>query len=80
MAKRNIPSVIREAAHKSGCNEITYVARIGEADVWSFSQVDEDGITVPSGLPLLVKHFKKSGKIETVSGQAALELLASLEA
>lgn len=76
---KHIPSAIKKAAQESSCNEITYVGRIDNADVWNYSEVDEDGMAVPNGLPLLIKDYGNR-KIEKVSGQAALELLASLEA
>lgn len=71
---KNIPNQVQHIADQEGCNSIEYVGKYKNDEVYSLGEVDENGIPVPTGLPLLV--LWNGERAETVSGQKSLDILS----
>lgn len=67
-----IPERIREIARNEGCNTVKYCGMHGKWEVYGVSEVGEDGLPVPVGLPTLVLWDGHKSKI--VTGEKALNL------
>lgn len=71
-----IPSRVVHFQKEYGCNHSEYVATVENGDVYSLSQIDNNGFPMPTGLPLFV--LVKGNDCRVVSGENALELSDTL--
>ena len=71
-----IPQKVLRIQKEYGCNTSEYVATTEKGDIYSLSKVDDSGMPVPIGLPLLV--IMKDGESSVVSGVHGLELMGTL--
>lgn len=71
-----VPPEVKAIARREACNCINYCGKIDDFDVYSISEVGEDGDTIPTGLPYLVLWDGKVTK--EIDGMDALKLLSQL--
>lgn len=74
---KNIPSQIKDIAKNEGCNHIEFVGNIDNKDIYCISEIGDDGLFVPRGLPTLVSWNEKNYNI--ITGEDSLELLGTLQ-
>lgn len=65
-------------AEREVCNSIEYAGAYGGKDVYALGEVGDDGLPVPTGLPLLVLWDGRHTDI--VSGMEGLKLLEKKDA
>ena len=68
-----IPKIIQDIADKCGYNRIGYIGKRRGKDAYTMVYVDENGETVPTGLPTI--YLFDGNAIEIVTGMEGLELL-----
>lgn len=70
---KQIPKIVSDEAKKHGLGEMVYRGKYNNAEVYGeVPEIDEDGFTVPTGLPCYI--LLKDGKTKCVSGLEALRL------
>ena len=72
-----IPDIIKELAAKEGCNHVEFVGNIDNQDVYCISELDDDGLFVPCGLPTLL--FWNGSTYKTITSEESLTLLRRLQ-
>ncbi len=79
---KTIPNKVRDVAANEGCNHVEYVGTIEgntrSHEVFSISEVDENGLPIPTGLPVLVLWDGEEVE-EVVTGARSLKLLSRLD-
>lgn len=79
---KTIPEKVRETAANEGCNHVEFVGTIEgntrNHDVYSISEVDKDGLPVPTGLPVLILWDGEDVE-EVVYGARSLKLLSRFQ-
>lgn len=74
---KNIPNKVQQIADQECCNSVRKVGQYMGRDVYGLGSVDDEGLPIPTGLPLLV--LWNGEKTEVVTGEKSLELLSRLE-
>ena len=67
-----VPKIIQDIAEENGYNSVNFVGVLDGSQVFGCSNIDEDGLVVPQGLPTLI--LLKDGKTKVVSGEDGFEL------
>mgnify|MGYP007101829493 CR=1 FL=1 len=84
---KTIPNKVREVAANEGCNHVEFVGTIvvgtiegntRSHDVFSISEVDENGLPIPTGLPVLILWDGEEVE-EVVTGARSLKLLSRFD-
>ena len=71
---KSIPKQVKEIADREACNSITYVGKHNGKEVYGIGEVDENGMAIPTGLPVLVLWDGET--TEVVADYEALSLLS----
>ncbi|MBR1803821.1 MAG: hypothetical protein IJ775_02810 [Muribaculaceae bacterium] len=74
MAK--IPEIIMIEAKKHGCNHVRYIGTIDGREVFGIGAVDENGNSLPTGLPKCL--ILKDSEVEYLHGNAVFDLYSRL--
>lgn len=77
--KRNnmkIPKIIQETAKQHGFNNVNFVGEIDGSQVFGCSNVGNNGLVIPQGLPTLITL--KNGETKFINGDEGLELASRL--
>lgn len=74
--KHKTPPAVLQYQKEYGCNHSEYIATLENEDVYSLSQIDDNGFPLPMGLPLFV--LVKGNDCRVVSGEKALKLSDTL--
>lgn len=72
----SIPKIIQEAAKQHGFNSVNYVGEIDGSQVFGCSNIGNNGLAVPQGLPTLITL--KDGETKFINGNKGLELASRL--
>ena len=74
---KTIPEAVRQIAERECCNSINYVGEYEGKQVYTISEVEEDGSKPPTGLPVLVLWDGKQTDI--ISGYLSLDILSHFD-
>lgn len=71
-------------AANEGCNHVEYIGTIEgvthNRDIFSISEVDKNGLSIPTGLPVLILWDEENANIdEIVTGAHSLKILSLFE-
>ena len=77
LTTRPIPPMVKTIADEEACNNIEYVGAYDGKDVYALGEVGDDGLPIPTGLPMLVLWDGKH--TDVVSGEESLVLLGQLD-
>ncbi|MBR3455752.1 MAG: hypothetical protein IKH26_10545 [Bacteroidaceae bacterium] len=75
--EKNIPEQVRIIAESEACNRIHFCGVDKGSEVYSISEVNDEGQPIPTGLPVLVLWDGKETTI--ISGEDSLKLLSRLD-
>jgi len=71
-----IPEIIKIEAQKHACNDIQYVGCIDGREVFGIGAIDENGNSLPTGLPKCL--ILKDSVVEYLHGNAVFDLYSRL--
>lgn len=71
-----IPQIVHRTAQQHGFNSVDYVGVIDGSQVFGCSNIGNDGLAVPQGLPTLI--LLKNGETKFINGNEGLELARRL--